>query len=73
MKANETRTEQVVDSKELKTFLCDISPSTDPLDFAVNQHLVDEKDWSPLVAGILLFADVPQAIKMRRPDFTVRN
>jgi len=66
MKASEVRPEQVVDSMELKTFLRDISPSTDPLDFTVNQHLVDEKDWSPLVTGVVLFADVPQAILPRK-------
>ncbi len=66
MKASEIRAEQIVDSQELKAFLTDVSPSTDPLSFAVNQHLVDEKDWSPLVAGVILFADVPQAILPRK-------
>jgi ATP-dependent DNA helicase RecG len=66
MKATGILPEQVVDSKELKTFLKDVSPSTDPLEFAVNQHLVDEKSWSPLVAGVLLFSDIPQAILPRK-------
>jgi ATP-dependent DNA helicase RecG len=66
MKAIEVRPEQVADSNELKAFLKDVYPSTDPLDFTVNQHLVDEKDWTPLVAGVLLFSDVPQAILPRK-------
>jgi ATP-dependent DNA helicase RecG len=66
MKASEVRPEQIVESRELKSFLSDLSPLTDPLEFSVNQHLVDEKDWSPLVAGVLLFADVPQAILPRK-------
>jgi ATP-dependent DNA helicase RecG len=66
MKATDILPEKIVDSEELKTFLRDVSPSTSPLDFAVNQHLVDEKDWSPLVAGVLLFSDVPQAILPRK-------
>jgi ATP-dependent DNA helicase RecG len=36
MKATGILPEQVVDSKELKTFLKDVSRSTDPLEFAVN-------------------------------------
>jgi ATP-dependent DNA helicase RecG len=66
MKAIEVHPEQVADSNELKVFLKDVYPSTDPLDFTVNQHLVDEKDWTPLVAGVLLFSDVPQAILPRK-------
>ncbi len=58
--------EQIADAKELKFFLADYSPSTDPLDYVVNQHLVDAKDWTPMVAGILLFGDNPSAMLPRK-------
>jgi len=34
-------TEQIVESKEIATFLADYSPKTDPLEFALNQNLLD--------------------------------
>jgi ATP-dependent DNA helicase RecG len=58
--------EAIVDASEMRNFLIDYSPHTDPLDFAVNQHLVDMKDWTPLTAGVLLFADTPPAILPRK-------
>jgi ATP-dependent DNA helicase RecG len=54
--------EEIVDSNELKAFLADYSPQTDPLDFTVNQYLVDVKSWEPTVAGLLLFANNPSAV-----------
>jgi ATP-dependent DNA helicase RecG len=59
-------TEQVVDAKEIQSFLRDFSPATDPLDYVVNQHLVEPKDWRPLVAGVLLFSDNPTAVLPRK-------
>jgi ATP-dependent DNA helicase RecG len=56
-----SRMEWLVDSKEIKNFLNDYSPKTDPVDFVVNQQLVDFKTWEPTVAGILLFSDQPSA------------
>ena len=58
--------EQVADALELRSFLQDYAPLTDPLDYVVNQHLVDAKDWSPLVAGILLFSNNPSAVLPRK-------
>ncbi|WP_245396356.1 ATP-binding protein [Jiella sonneratiae] len=58
--------EQIADACELASFLADYSPSTDPLDYAVNQHLMDIQDWTPVVAGILLFGDNPSAMMPRK-------
>jgi ATP-dependent DNA helicase RecG len=66
MKLPELKAEQIVDSKELKSFLDDYSPTTEPLDYIVNQHLVGQEDWTPLVAGVLLFADNPIPIMPRK-------
>lgn len=55
------RIEDIVDSGELAAFLADYSPQTDPLDFTVNQYLVDVRTWEPTVAGLLLFANNPSA------------
>ncbi len=54
--------ESIVEAKELATFLADYSPKTDPLDFTVNQYLVDVRTWEPTVAGLLLFADNPSVV-----------
>ncbi|GBF37932.1 ATP-binding protein [Leptospira johnsonii] len=54
--------DQIVDSKELKSFLTSYSPVTDPLDFCVNQNLLSYKEWEPRVAAILLFHAVPYAV-----------
>jgi ATP-dependent DNA helicase RecG len=56
------RIEEIVDSSELRSFLVDYSPQTDPLDFTVNQYLVDVRTWEPTVAGLLLFANNPSAV-----------
>ncbi|MCJ2110497.1 putative DNA binding domain-containing protein [Methylobacterium sp. E-025] len=66
MKLPDLTPEQIADAHELASFLADYSPSTDPLDYAVNQHLVDSKEWTPLVAGILLFGDNPSAMLPRK-------
>ncbi len=66
MKLPDLSPEQIADAAELKCFLADYSPSTDPLDYVVNQHLVDAKDWTPLVAGILLFGDNPSVMLPRK-------
>lgn len=58
--------EQVLESEELKSFLSDYSPRTDPLDFIVNQNLLDPKSWEPRVAGILLFHQNPSNVIPRK-------
>lgn len=57
--------EDVVDSRAVRKFLDDWSPSTDPLDLALNKGLVDRKTFKPRVSGLLLFSDDPSS-KMPR-------
>jgi ATP-dependent DNA helicase RecG len=59
-------TEQVVEAEELNLFLNDYSPKTDPLEFCINQNLVDYKTWEPRVATALLFHNSPSAVIPRK-------
>jgi len=59
-------TEDVSDSQELRRFLSEYSPKSDPLEFALNQNLVERKSWEPKVAGVLLFSDNPAAAMPRK-------
>lgn len=58
--------EQIVESRELRKFLQGYSPKTDPLDFLINQHLLENSSWSPIYAGVLLFYQNPSAALPRR-------
>ncbi len=58
--------EQIVDAIELESFLKDHAPKTDPLDFVVNQNLVDNKTWEPRVGSVLLFHDNPSNVIPRK-------
>jgi ATP-dependent DNA helicase RecG len=66
MKVAGAAAELIVDADEIRSFLADYSPQTDPLDFVVNQHLIDPKDWTPFVAGVLLFARSPPSVLPRK-------
>jgi ATP-dependent DNA helicase RecG len=59
-------TEHISEAAELRRFLLEYSPKTDPLEFVVNQNLVDRKTWEPRVSGILLFNDNPAAAMPRK-------
>ena len=61
-----TPTEEVSEGAELRRFLLEYSPKSDPLEFALNQNLVDRKTWEPRVAGILLFNDNPAGVLPRK-------
>jgi len=63
---SDTPTEEVSDGPELRRFLLEYSPKSDPLEFALNQNLVDRKTWEPRVAGILLFNASPAAVLPRK-------
>lgn len=63
---NGLQAEDIVDTKEIKDFLQDYSPSTDSLDFVVGQHLLDEASWQPRAAGVLLFNENPSACLPRK-------
>ncbi len=58
--------EIVYESKELKDFLSDFSPRTDPLEYVISENLIDLKTYDPRVAGILLFAVNPSASLPRK-------
>lgn len=54
--------EAIVEAKELNTFLNAYSPKTDPLEFCLNQNLLDPKGWNPRTVSALLFHASPQAV-----------
>lgn len=56
-----TKTEAIVESQVIKSFLQSYSPKTDALDFVVNQNLLDPTSWVPRIAAIVLFHESPQA------------
>jgi len=58
--------EDIFETEEIKTFLNDYSPRSEPIDFAVNQNLVDRKTYDPRTAGILLFNDNPIPLLPKR-------
>ncbi|HAF33021.1 MULTISPECIES: ATP-binding protein [Sphingobacterium] len=58
--------EDIFESKEIKRFLLDYSPQSDPIDFTVNQNLVDRNSYEPKMSGLLLFNDNPVAILPRK-------
>jgi ATP-dependent DNA helicase RecG len=58
--------EDIFDTKEMSSFLAEYSPATDPIDFAINQNLIDRKTYDPKTAGILIFSDNPVPLLPRR-------
>lgn len=58
--------EDIFDSQEIKRFLKDYSPESDPIDFTVNQNLVDRNTYEPKISGILLFNDNPVTLLPRK-------
>ena len=58
--------EQIVESKELFSFLSEYSPITEPLDFCISQNLLDYRTWEPRVASALLFHPCPSAVIPRK-------
>lgn len=62
----DARAEDIFESCEIKRFLKDYSPQSDPIDFTVNQNLVDRNSYDPKMSGLLLFNDNPVAILPRK-------
>ncbi|RWX47433.1 ATP-dependent DNA helicase RecG [Candidatus Electrothrix aarhusensis] len=58
--------EQIAESKELTEFLSEYSPKTDPLEFCINQNLLDYKTWETKVSAALLFHPYPSAVIPRK-------
>lgn len=58
--------EDIFETNEMRIFLGDYSPATDPIDFTINQNLVDRSAYDPRTCGILLFSDNPVPLLPRR-------
>jgi ATP-dependent DNA helicase RecG len=58
--------EDIFESSKIKFFLNDFSPISDPIDFTINQNLVDRKSYEPRTAGILLFSENPTPLLPKR-------
>lgn len=63
---NSAVAEDIFESKEIVNFLHDYSPQSDPVDFTINQNLVNRKSFDPRTAGILLFSDNPIPLLPKR-------
>jgi ATP-dependent DNA helicase RecG len=62
----DARAEDIFESNEIKRFLKDYAPQSDPIDFTVNQNLVDRNNYDPKMSGLLLFNDNPVALLPRK-------
>ncbi len=62
----EARAEDIFETNEMKRFLTDYSPQSDPIDFTVNQNLVNRDTYEPRISGLLLFNDNPVSILPRK-------
>lgn len=62
MKISNGHPEDVVDSDELNQLVDSIPERPSSLAFAVNEGLIDRDDFTPTVAGTLLFSKNPQGI-----------
>jgi ATP-dependent DNA helicase RecG len=60
------RAEDIFETLEMKKFLNDYSPKSDSIDFTVNQNLVESNNYSPRIAGLLLFNDNPVTLLPRK-------
>lgn len=58
--------EDIFETHEMRLFLDDYSPATDPIEFTINQNLVDRRSYDPRTAGVLLFSDNPVPLLPRR-------
>lgn len=58
--------EDIFETNEMRSFLGDYAPATDPIDFTINQNLVDRSAYDPRTCGILLFSDNPVPLLPRR-------
>jgi ATP-dependent DNA helicase RecG len=58
--------EDIFESTKIKFFLNDFAPISDPIDFTINQNLVDRRTYEPRTAGILLFSENPTPLLSKR-------
>nr|WP_295469740.1 ATP-binding protein [Mesorhizobium sp.] len=57
-----TLPELIAESEEMSRFITGANVIPNPVSYIVNEGLVDQKDWTPLAAGVLLYADNPQGV-----------
>ncbi|HEY0296581.1 MAG TPA: RNA-binding domain-containing protein [Bordetella sp.] len=62
MQVDSADAEDVVDADEIKVFLNEYSPKTDPLDLSINKGLIDRRTFKPKACGLLLFANDPSGV-----------
>lgn len=62
MQVDTADAEDVVDADEIKLFLADYSPKTDPLDLSISKGLIDRKTFKPKACGLLLFSNDPSSV-----------
>lgn len=58
--------EDVVDSDEIKVFLDEYSPRTDPLDLSINKGLIDRRTFKPKACGLVLFSNDPGGVMPKK-------
>jgi ATP-dependent DNA helicase RecG len=58
--------EDIFESQEMKRFLNDYSPESNPIDFTINQNLIDRTNFEPKICGLLLFNDNPVTLLPRK-------
>jgi len=66
MQVDAAEAEDVVDSDEIKIFLSEYAPKTDPLDLSISKSLIDRKTFKPKACGLLLFANDPSGVVPRK-------
>ena len=54
--------ETIVESRNIHIFLNGFSPRTDPLEYVINENLIDSKTYDPRVGSLVLFSDNPSAV-----------
>lgn len=62
MQVDSADAEDVVDSDEIKVFLDEYSPKTDPLDLSLNKGLIDRRSFKPKACGLVLFSNDPSGV-----------
>lgn len=62
MQVDSADAEDVVDSDEIKVFLDEYSPRTDPLDLSINKGLIDRRNFKPKACGLVLFSNDPSGV-----------
>lgn len=60
------KAEDVVETEGLNSFLADFSPKSEPLEYLLNEYLLDTHSWIPKYSSVLLFHKNPAAALPKR-------